>query len=842
MGRFTIDYGIDLGTTNSSIAVMGKHGPEVIRNREGSELTPSAVYVDRSGVVHVGRAAKERLLSDEANSASEFKRWMGTSQRKVFERIGLTMTPEELSAEVLKSLKNDVKMMRGEELEVAVITVPADFDTPQCTATDKAAKLAGIAHSPLLQEPVAATLTYGFETESQKVFWLVYDFGGGTFDAAVVTVRDGLIQVVSHQGDNQFGGKDIDWSIVDGLLVPTLHKRFVLSDFHRGNAKWAGAIGKLKNWAEEAKIQLSDQHRQSTDLFQEYVCKDDNGDQVELEYTLTRAQVETLIEPLTLRAIDICRSVLKEQNLGPGDIEKLILVGGPTLTPHMRDMLQDPKVGLGIPLEFSNDPFTVVARGAAIFAGTQKRPLLGTAPFVQGKYRVELEYKPMSLDTQPLIGGRVSGASQAPLNGFTIEFSNPDSKPAWHSGKIKLSADGAFVTTLWAEAQRQNTFLIELFDPTGKQCPVEPDRFYYTVSVEPAGPTLPHHIGVATATNEMDIFFKRGSALPIKKRHEHLTTKECKRGASGQLIRIPIVEGIYPSDAGLNRDIGYIEILGNQVKRDVPAGAKVEITLQLDESRKLSGFAYIPILDEDFPLKFEGTLEKPIPAPSKLEGDFARQKRRIEQLKAKAQEIEDPAARREISKLDNPAPLAEINQLIAGSREADTAFTCQNRLHDLKVHLAEIERAIEGPALKLEARQEIEWCSEVVEAHGTPEDRNRWSALKAELIAATDGSPDDLRRKIDEVNQLRLKISCNEMGWWVGLYEYLKVHRHEMADQDAANKWFPHVERSISNGDFEALKSGCRQLLALLPVEELPRGYGGTTILAKDLTFGSSSA
>lgn len=842
MGRLTIDWGIDLGTTNSSVAVLGKHGPEVIRNREGSaEYTPSAVYVDASREIHVGEGAKEREVSDEPNTAVEFKRWMGTPQRKEFQRTRLMLSPEELSAEVLKSLKGDVKLMRGEDLEAAVITVPADFDVPQTNATDKAARLAGILHSPLLQEPVAAALAYGFQSESQKVFWLVYDFGGGTFDAAIVNVRDGMIHVIAHGGDNQLGGKDIDWKIVEGLLVPVLQSRYRLTDFNRGNPKWSAAFGKLKYWAEKAKIRLSDTQRQSTDIVQEYVCKDDDGSQVELEYMLTRSQVESLVTPLALKAVAICRRVLAEQRLDPKDIQKLILVGGPTLTPHMRAILENPKEGLGIPLDFSIDPLTVVARGAAIFAGTQRRPALGSAAVSQGTYQVELEYKPISLDTEPLIGGRVIDRSKESFSGFTIEFVNSESKPAWRSGKVRLSPEGTFVATLWAERHRQNTFSIELCDPTGKQCPTEPNEVQYTVSAEPAGPTLPHHIGVAMANNQMDVFFKRGTALPAKKRRRHVTTKEVRRGASGQVILIPIVEGIDPADAGLNRDIGYIEVKAGDIKRDVPVGSEVEITLHLDESRRPSGFAYIPILDEEFPLRFEGTLERPIPDAARLKEDVARQKRRIDQLRAKAQEIADPAARQEISKLDDPAPLSEINQLLAGARDADTALTCQNRLLALKRQLAEVERNIEAPALKLEAKQEIEWCDEVIEAYGTDEDRQLWHSLKAELLAALNGPPDDLRKKIDDAYSLRIRLSREQMWWWVGLHEYLKARRIDMADQDLANKWFTHAERAIAAGDLEALKSGCRQLWALLPVEEQQRGYGGTTILAKDVAYGSSS-
>ncbi len=208
MARQTIDFGIDLGTTNSSIAVLEKNGPYVFRNNEGNQITPSAVYIDKKGAIRVGDSAKERIVSEPNDAASEFKLWMGTEQKKVFVRANRVFSPEELSAEVLKSLKQDIKKSAGEDVEAAVITVPAAFDTPQSIATERAAKLAGIQLSPLLQEPIAAALAYGFQSDRENVFWLVYDFGGGTFDAAVIHVRDGLIQVVNHGGDNDISAEN----------------------------------------------------------------------------------------------------------------------------------------------------------------------------------------------------------------------------------------------------------------------------------------------------------------------------------------------------------------------------------------------------------------------------------------------------------------------------------------------------------------------------------------------------------------------------------------------------------------------------------------------------------
>src|ERR1700675_269192 len=241
MARQTIDFGIDLGTTNSSVAVLEKNGPHVFRNNEGDQITPSAVYIDKNGAVRVGEAAKERLVSEPNDATSEFKLWMGTTQKKSFLRTNRTLTPEELSAEVLKSLKQDVKKNLAEEVEAAVITVPAAFDSTQSIATERAAKLAGIRLSPLLQEPIAAALAYGFQSDRENVFWLVYDLGGGTFAAPVIHVRDGLIQVVNHGGDNDLGGKLIDWAIVEQIFVPQILKENRLSEFKKENPKWGSA-------------------------------------------------------------------------------------------------------------------------------------------------------------------------------------------------------------------------------------------------------------------------------------------------------------------------------------------------------------------------------------------------------------------------------------------------------------------------------------------------------------------------------------------------------------------------------------------------------------------------
>jgi len=827
MTRLTIDCGIDLGTTNSSVALLEKHGPRVIRNNDGWQFTPSAVWIDKNGAIKVGLAAKDRILSDPDNVASEFKLWMGKTRSKTFSRTNRVFTAEELSSEMLKSLKRDVKTETGEDIEAAVIAVPAAFDQPESEATRRAANLAGIRNSPLLQEPIAAALAYGFQSERENVFWLVYDMGGGTFDAAAIHVREGLIQIVNHGGDNELGGKLIDWAIVDQLFVPQLQKGFRLADFRKGNPKWYSAFAKLKHHAERIKIALSKD--ETFDIPQEFICVDDAGNPVQLECSVTRRQVESLFHPYLAKSINICRRVLAEKQLSPGNIEKLLLVGGPTYMPYLRSVLSDKKEGLGIPLECGVDPLTVVAQGAALFAGSQKLSR-ASAPLELGQYVLELEYKAIGVETEPLVGGRVLTADHKPFSGFTIRFINSDSRPPWNSGDIPLQENGTFLATLWAEKQRQNSFTIELFDRTGRKCSVSPEFIRYTVGLVITDPPLPHNIGIAMANNEVDILFEKGTPLPAKKKRVHQTVVALKRYSSDARIRIPFVEGDY-LQADLNRRIGFFEMRADQVARDVPVGSEFEIMLELDSSRLVKGSIYVPILDMEFPLNMEG-LVKPQPDLSEMKKEFEIQKHKLQAVQEVVSEVNNSVVVERLRELKREEAIGSIESLLAAGNDEDAA-RCENQLLDLKATLRKVEAQLQYPKLLAEARDQIEWTRQAVEAHGTSEEQKRYELLKREVEAAMNGDASILEKKIANLFQFRLTILTRTPEWWVGYRDYLLERRKEMSDRAQAQLWFSHADRAINTGDVEALKSACNQLRALLPTADQLHGYGGTTVRSR---------
>lgn len=228
MARVKIDYGIDLGTTNSSICRMEKGEPVVIKTDTLKDTLPSCVSINKKGSIKAGDSAYNTMKSDkrrasksgkamDSNTYIEFKRTMGTDTKYHCSNAGRDFTSEELSAEVLKALKSFVT---DEVFRSVVITVPAKFTVGQKTATIEAAKLAGFDHCELLQEPIAASFAYGLSSEQKNGIWMVFDFGGGTFDAALLKVEDGIMQVFDTAGDNYLGGKDLDAAIVENIIIP----------------------------------------------------------------------------------------------------------------------------------------------------------------------------------------------------------------------------------------------------------------------------------------------------------------------------------------------------------------------------------------------------------------------------------------------------------------------------------------------------------------------------------------------------------------------------------------------------------------------------------------------
>jgi molecular chaperone DnaK len=830
MNRSTIDFGIDLGTTNSAIAVFsGNHGEttKIIKNTtdgNDADITPSAVYINKKGDVRVGLRAKNRIVDEDENVHIEFKRQMGTDHIYSFKSSGQSRKPEELSAEILKSLRADVQQRTGEVVEASVITVPAAFELHQCDATRKAALLAGFKESPLLQEPVAAALAYGFKVDQEKAYWLVYDFGGGTFDAAVIKSEEGTIHVAHHGGDNFLGGSNIDWAIVEKLIAPRVVKSFGLTDFVRGNRKWKRAFTKLKRAAEIAKIDLSRNERATV----EAKFEDDSGEEIEFECELTRNEVVSVTEPIILRSVDISKRVLKEQKLGKDAIAKVILVGGPTLAPYFREILA---AKLGIQLDHTVDPLTVVASGAAVFAGTQRIAVRAGTPIVAGEYQLELakSFKPVGLDSAPMVGGKISGAATQDFTGFTLELVNQ--KTQWRSGKVALRADGVFMANLHAEKDERNNFAIELSDPSGRKQKVKPDTLTYTIGVGgDVEQPLINSIGIALANNEYDQLFQKGRGLPLKATRDYRTIHPIRQGSSEDVFRVPVVEG-ENEKADRNRFNGALEIRGDMIRRDLPAGSEVEVTLKMDESRILTVAAYIPILDEEFPAKIE--MKRHQPNPDELKKDYDTEMKRFRDVKAKAAGTGGETAERLVAEVE-ASPLAqEVKEIIAAAKADPTAaLQGEKRLLELKLKLDEATDALKWPALVSESREWLDYLKKVADENGSSQQKQKAENLTAEVEEIIrERKTDRIQKRIDQIARLYYEIVMAQPGWWVYQFEKMGKQQEAMSDQQRAARLLNQGQDCLAKNNVTGLQNIVRQLWDLLPdeaAEETKRGFGAT--------------
>ena len=673
---------------------------------------------------------------------------------------------------------------------------------------------------------MAAALASGFQSESEKVFWLVYDLGGGTFDAAVIHVRDGGIQVVNHGGDNHLGGKLLDWEIVEQLLIPAVVEEYSLTDFRRGNMKHVAAIAKLKAAAENAKIRLS--RDDSAEVMIEFLCTDDGGEPVEFEYELKRQDVERLSEPFILRSINICKKVLAEQRLGTDDVEKVLLVGGPTLTPYLRERLADPATGLGIPLDFSQDPLTVVATGAAIFAGTQRLEGAAPSPVAAGQLRLELEYTPVGAESEPLVGGKVIDPDGGSVAGYTVEFVNAAARPQWRSGKLGLAPNGTFMTNLWAEKGQANTFMVELYDDTGRPREAVPDQLTYTIGLAITDPPLINSVGVALANNEMAWLIEKGAPLPARKRRILRTALEVRRGHAEHVLRIPVMEGRH-SRADRNQLIGTLNIQASEILRDVPAGSEVEVTIEIDDSRMLRAMAFLPILDEEYEdvISYADFRER-VKGPEGLRQDLDRQQKRLDEVREQSESTGDPMASQALRRIDRERMVYDAEASLAASQaDPDAADKCAKRLLDLKSAIDEVEDALEWPALAAKAEEQLKVERNVVmdsDFDVTAEEKTAFTALEREIRAALSReNPDELRAKVKELDRLGAIIMYRQPGWWLAVLENLETKKHTMTNPSQADTYVSQARRAVNNNDVEGLKSAVQQLAGLLPAGDEDR-------------------
>lgn len=707
MARLKIDFGIDLGTTNSAIAVIENGKSKIFRTDTQRDTLPSCVLVTPKSRL-VGDKAYGQLPKDKkkafnesdftSNIFMEFKRTMGNAEVYKTDK-GIELSSEELSSEVLKTLKSFVDF---ENVKSAIITIPAAFEMNQINATKKAAELAGIEYVELVQEPYAAAIAYGVASSNKNGYWLVFDFGGGTFDSALVKVSDGIIKVIDTEGDNFLGGKNLDEAIVNEIFIPYLKNKYTIDSITQDTGKFNAFKEMWKPLAEDAKNQLSykEEYPILTNLYDEY-GEDDNGEELEIELTITRTQLREIISPFIQKAIEYCKTLLKRNNLDGKKIDELILVGGPTLSPIVREMIteqiKEPNTSI--------DPMTVVAQGAAIYASAINNPIESDNNRSDNSIvQLHVDYESMVVGTETYITLKLKGNQQ--YKTAFVEISRKDN--AFKSERVELNEIGEVVELQLVEGDN-NKFEIITYDEKGNKLDCEPQSFDIREGSVPGGAPLPHDICIEV----MDKIagkkiikplkgLEKNKTLPTFGIYNDLKTQKQIRPGMDDTIEIPIYQGEPNTKAVINNHVSTIKISGNDLPVLLSEGSIINLKINIDRSNIMTGVASFIDIDFEFPFEV-GSNESDV-KPEWLEQHI----QEIIESYRKLSESLDESKRNEIkNEIERVEKIFESNKSESGRLEA------RSELQKIAKKIDRLEDYAEWPKLEEELKEEFYRLEEV---------------------------------------------------------------------------------------------------------------------------------
>jgi molecular chaperone DnaK len=836
MARTKIDYGIDLGTTNSAISRM-ENGEAIIKKTDTLKDTmPSSVYINKKKGIQVGDSAYNALKRDklkamktwddsDSNSYIEFKRTMGSDKTYSSSNLGKELTSEKLSAEVLKTLKSFVK---DENVNSIVITVPAAFKNNQKEATREAAILAGFNHIELLQEPVAASMAYGLSSDKKDGFWLVFDFGGGTFDAALLKVEEGIMKVIDTEGDNYLGGKNLDFAVVDEIILPYIQENFVIDSILADDTKKQILRNAMKFYAEETKIKLSfnDTHNILSDLG-DIPGEDDEGEEFELDITVTQADITKALEPVFQKSIDVSINLLERNNLNGASLDSLILVGGPTFSPVLRKMLE---AQICKP-DTSADPMTVVSKGAALYASTvDVSEEVREQTRDKTKIQLEIANESSTVETEEFVSIKILAdktEGEIPEKVFA-EIERKGDGIQWSSGKIEINTIGDVIEIQLNEG-KTNIFEVVLFDDKGNILESQPNTFSVIQGSKIGSATLAYNFGIELKDRTTgEIRFRtvknleKNQSIPVVGTKNGLKTqKQIRPGMDTDFIKIPVYEGGYEAEgtrAIYNEHVTDIRISGADLPSLLPENSDVDLTVNIDRSEKITVTAYFPYLD----FTYETFVERTISSIEtdwlsneirKAKGSIAELKQGSNSNDAKLRKIEDDLTHLEKSFENNKNDVDSKSEVLSNLRKSLKTIDALNE-------------TTEWPKLEAELKEEfyrLEKANTDLGNEKTTQIVTQFRSQLEEVIKAKDVKIGNVL--LEEINSFFFELTL--------IYQLIAMVRnfnenfgdYNWSDSNRARQLVNIGINKISeNPDAEDLRQLLVSLYDMLPNNERPSG------------------
>ena len=769
-------FGIDLGTTNSAICKMEGGEPVVKKTDTLKDSLPSCVSFTKKRVAKVGdsanndlRQAKSRATkkwsNDNMNVFIEFKRDMGTDKQSFSSNMDASYSPERLSAEVLKTLKS---FIGDESVSAAVITIPAKFKADQIAATKRAAQLAGIEHCELLQEPIAASMAYGLSSSNKNGQWLVFDFGGGTFDAALIRVEDGIMQVKDTEGDNYLGGKNLDYAVVDDIIIPYIRKNFVIDEIMANDTTRNILRDAMKFYAEQAKNQLSFKSQADITSQLDEFGEDDEGNEIELDLVITQEQIKPILARVFQKAVDITKDLLKRNGLSGADLDKLILVGGPTYSPVLREMLREqvtPNVDINI------DPMTAVAKGAALFASGIDSEV--REEIAVGTVALDLTYEansvqPMQYVTVQLDKNESTG--NVPERIF-IELVRSDN--GWSSGKVEIGDIGDVIECQLMEG-KNNAFRVLAYDDKGRTIPCFPDEINIMQGIVVGNAVLPYNISIEVHDTGLDrniVKYVKGleknQQLPATGALNGLKTRnQLRPGMEEDTIVIPIYQSEHNAEgtsAVHNDHVFDVVITGDEVGQLIPVGSDIDITIKVDSSQMLRLEAFFPVSGE--------TVEKEVEIAARSVISAYEVEKLKEAANNKLRALKSSPSISSSETAEAEKLISDINNRFDGEKSSeDGRMHLQADIRRAFLKMEEVEKSHEWESLEAEIREEFDRLEKANDDLGNKYD-NQVAAVRSQVdLAIRSKDVRQGRAALDEINSLFIAVTL--IYQLIGFIEY----------------------------------------------------------------------
>jgi|SRR5690554_131533 len=800
-----INYGIDLGTTNSGISVYDAGKVMVIKNPVGFKDTIPSVVAFKKNRIIVGDKAQEALIGSNQNVFTSFKRNMGTSEVYEMPSFEQTLTPVVLSSLVLSELRSFVGNI---PLESVVITIPASFDTIQSNATKEAGYQAGFKEVVLLQEPIAACLTYANENEldlSKESKWLVYDFGGGTFDVAVVSVNERELKVLDHSGNNFLGGIDIDSDFLEKIIIPRIEEHAGLTDlWNKINESDDAIYGRLGKYliyqAEQLKKELS---------LREEAWLEIDFEPLELyaELSFKQEDLSKVVKKMYDESMRLVEDLMKGNRLNYQDFERIILVGGTTFIPFIRTSIaEDTKSNV----DFSVDPTTAVLKGAAYFAGGKQKAVTEDAepndhPENESAkvkdLEIALSFESSSRDLEELIAFRTKEV-------FDGYFRIIRKDLAFDSGMISFNTSGEFFVNL--RKGQTNYFELKIFDK--KNNPVySNDLIAITNGVyQVSGQPLPNDICIEVdgeSETYLELIFKKNTILPLKKTLYKTFSKSIREGSEDK-IYINVLEGKIGTSPGANQSIGYIELNGKDLGDDLIKGTDIEMTFSISESRDLDLEIYIPGIDQVISKQFTPSFHNDIDS-----------RKVLSEIRIGQQKVQQKLDY--VENTENFEFLIQLMRIKKGLEEVEETLNSKDGLANRKYRAIDQKRKL---LMEIDQFDQDESYENAVEDYEQNRDAlaNRVDEMKPPVRARfdeilrdekkflTSGDKHAVKRKSELLNKIGNDLFIgSDQYYYLLFYHFKTTPDHKFRNKKRVQKLLLDAEKAVENQKIHEIKAIC---------------------------------